>query len=147
MGKLAGRAAAACPECGAAVSARATSCKACGLGMDDPPLPPLPTSSGDSNAYFKVIGGIVGVVVLVLVLALAMGGASTCGECKGKGRVVCTRCTSGQAKCASCRGEGTDPQTFSTCAACKGRGTTGACTACGGNPKIACPSCDGAGSR
>jgi len=135
-----------CPECGKPVSETAPSCKHCGAEFGDAaPPPPRRQEMGDSAKYMIIIGSIVAIVAVVLLVASGMGGTKHCGDCKGKGTLICTNCREGTPKCGGCKGSGKDPQTFSTCATCNGSGAASVCPKCKGEPKRKCPSCGGSG--
>ena len=134
-----------CPACDEAVKRTDVECPGCGTELN-PVAPPPKAPVSDSSKYMMIVGGIL-VAVLILVFMASGMGSSPCGECKGKKYVTCKNCTGGNAKCIYCKGRGYDEQTQSTCLKCQpaGSGQAGVCEKCRGNPRKACPTCDGTG--
>jgi len=132
-----------CPACDEAVKRTDIECPSCGTELN-PVAPPPKAPVSDSSKYMMIVGGVLVAAIILIFMASGMGG-STCGECKGRKTVTCQNCKGGDVKCIYCKGQGTDQQTQSTCLKCNGSGKAGSCDKCHGNPKKACPSCNGTG--
>ena len=139
--------ASSCPQCGNLVSSAATTCKQCGSELAErPPLELKGAKGDDAVKYMIIIGSLLGAVLIFWLLASGMGMTEKCPDCRGKGQVVCSNCRDGRAKCLSCKGQGRDPQTFSTCQTCNGKGEAATCPKCKDQPRKRCPTCAGSGS-
>ena len=130
-----------CPDCQAEIQGRPEQCPECGIEL----RAPAPPRKQSDAAKYAIIAVSVLVVLGVLAFVASNMGGSTCKECKGKGYTLCMNCKDGVNKCLSCKGTGSDLQTFSTCQACNGKRVTPVCQRCKGQPKKSCPTCQGSG--
>jgi hypothetical protein len=133
-----------CPACDEAVRRSDVECPSCGTELNPVTAPP-PAPTSDSTKYMIIVGSLVIGAAILIFISSGMG-TSSCGECKGKGVSICQNCKGGSIKCGMCKGNGSDPQTFSTCARCNGSGTSSVCTVCKGNSKRTCGTCQGVGT-
>ena len=135
----------ACPGCGAAIAAKDPACPSC--GQEKPAAAARPKAGSDDALQYVKINGIMVVVILgILIVSGMMGpGSKPCGDCRGKKVTLCSNCEGTRNVCKNCKGQGHDPQTFSTCPMCAGKGVTAACWKCGGNFKKNCQTCKGTG--